>query len=171
MKQAIIFVFLGYAGLALLLLNLGLYTRWPVWVKTGCILLFGLLAITTYGAMNDLLGWPTRRDLPERFIFVSAWVDEPAKQGAAGGSIHIWAIDNIRFGPGGVPRAYTLDYDRSLHQQINEANQRSRLGIRQIGRIKPGDATRPARTTTSRFARDASIIEIYDLPDPELPEK
>lgn len=171
MSKAIVFLILGYCGLLVLLLNLGLYTRWPAWVKTACILLFGALAFKTYESMSGLLGWPTTQELPEQFVFVAAWVDEPDQQDSDDGVIHIWAIESSADGPASLPRAYTLQYDRNLHQQINNAMQRARQGIRQIGRRKSSAELNPALTTSSRFASDASNIEIYDLPDPQLPEK
>ncbi len=170
MNNAVLALIVGYAALGVLLLNLGLYTRWPAWLKTLCILLFGGLLYTTYAAMNDMLGWPTRDELPPRFMMLSAWVNEPDKESGSAGSIHLWAVALTDDGPAVAPRAFELDYDRQLHSRIDDANRRMGQGLVQVGQRKRVDAP-PAQTTPGKFTGERYEIELYNLPDPELPEK
>ncbi len=170
MNEAIIGTVAGYLVLVILLLNLGLYTKWPVWIKTAAICLVAIFYFVTYHSIKQFLGWPTEKALPEKFMMLSSWITEPDKKTGNGGSIHLWAVELSDDGPADEPRAYALAYDADLHHKLNEAHHRLRQGMIQIG-----SATKPEQdfgwVTRKKFAENKQKINFYDLPDPELPEK
>ena len=170
MSEAIIGIIAGYLVLVILLLNLGLYTKWPAWIKTSVIALVAIFYFVTYHSIKQFLGWPTDKELPEKFMMLSSWVTEPDKKTGRGGSIHLWAVELSNEGPADEPRAYALPYDVDLHQELNEAHQRLRQGMIQIG-----SASKPEQdlgwATSKKFVETKQKIDLYDLPDPELPEK
>lgn len=170
MNEAIIGTVAGYLVLVVLLLNLGLYTTWPVWIKTAAICLVAIFYFTTYHSIKQFLGWPTERELPEKFMMLSSWITEPDKKTGEGGSIHLWAVQLSDDGPADEPRAYALPYNMELHQELNEAHLRLRQGMIQIGSAsKPEQG--PGWITSKKFVDKKHRIKLYDLPDPELPEK
>ncbi len=170
MNEAIIGTLAGYLVLVILLLNLGLYTTWPAWIKTAAIGLVAVFYITTYFSIKQFLGWPTERELPKSFMMLSSWITEPDKKTGKGGSIHVWAVQLSDEGPAAEPRAYALPYDADLHQELNEAQLRLRQGMIQIGSAgKPESSF--GWVTSKQFIDNRQEIKLYDLPDPELPEK
>ncbi len=170
MNEAIIGTVAGYLVLVILLLNLGLYTTWPVWIKTAAIGLVAIFYFTTYHSIKQFLGWPTERELPEKFMMLSSWITEPNKKTGNGGSIHLWAVQLSDDGPADEPRAYALPYDMELHQALNEAQLRLRQGMIQIGSASKLDSG-SGWITSKQFVDKRQQIKLYDLPDPELPEK
>ncbi len=170
MNEAIIGTVAGYLILVILLLNLGLYTKWPAWIKTIAIGLVAIFYFVTYHSIQQFLGWPTEKELPEKFMMLSSWITEPDKKTGNGGSIHLWAVELSDDGPADDPRAYSLPYDIDLHHELNEAQLRLRQGMIQIG-----TASKPEQhlgwVTAKRFVENRQKINLYDLPDPELPEK
>lgn len=170
MSEAIIGLTVAYVALAALVVGLGIFSRWPFWVKLVAVAGVCGLYFLTYASLKGLLGWPTRAELPERFMLLASYVSEPDKTSGAPGSIQIWAASLEDHRPADAPRAYLLDYDAELHGQLDEANKRMRQGIIQLGRRQ--DAVTPGKSgDQSRFARNPYRIVIFDLPDPELPEK
>lgn len=170
MNEAIIGTIAGYLVLAILLLNLGLYTKWSAWIKTTVICLVAIFYFVTYQSIKQFLGWPAEEELPAKFMMLSSWVTEPDKKTGNGGSIHLWAVELSDDGPADAPRAYALPYDLDLHHELNDAQQRLRQGMIQIG-----SASKPNQgldwVTDKQFVNTTQKIDLYDLPDPQLPEK
>lgn len=171
MTEAIIGLSITYVGLAALLLVMVLFTRWPVWTKLACVVLVTAFYFVTYRSLTGMLGWPTRAELPERFLLLASSISEPDKTRGSDGSVHIWATSLDSGRPAAEPRAYALPYSRELHAQLEEANKDMRNGIMQLGRRVTTEADADVPRDTTRFARRRERLEIYDLPDPELPEK
>jgi len=170
MIHSVIGLSIAYVALGILLLGLMVGTRWPVWIKVMSILLISSLYFSTYVSLGGLLGWPTSAHLPDRFLLLATSIQEPDKTSGSKGRIFIWArslADNM---PTGEPRAYQLDYNSQLHTTLEEAEKRLRDGIVQLGKREWIDEVDTPQNS-SRFAEKRKTIRIYDLPDPELPEK
>ena len=170
---------LGIAGLvaayvlvALLLLSINLYSRWPWWVKAGTIALTSAFYVITYFSFPPLLGWPTDAKLPERFRLIGAYVQEPNKATGVEGNIYLWATGIAEGSDPGEPRAYRLPYSSELHQKVSEATVKLRKGLAQLGETHQGkDASIQHPLDVSRGGQKSMDVEFYDLPDPLFPEK
>ena len=171
MVEAIVGLSVAYAALAALLLSLHIFATWPVWVKLALIAAVTALYFVTYQSLSGMLGWPARAELPERFLLLASSIKEPDKTTGDAGVIHLWVTSLESAQPADRPRAYALPYSRDLHSQLEDANRNMRNGILQLGRrilvTNDSDVPRDPR----RLARNRERLEIYDLPDPQLPEK
>ena len=115
-----------------------------------------------------MLGWPTSAPLPEKFLLIAAEINEPNKETGEPGKIYVWATEIIDRTPTRTPRAYEVEYNKSLHEKLNIARTGQRKGIPQIGEVPDRPVTLFSLKTTSTLVEE---IEIYALPDPVLPEK
>ena len=171
MSAAVVGVTVAYVALAVLLLSLNIYSRWPAWVKIGAVALTGVLYYVTYASFGSFLGWPAHAALPQKFMMLAGSIDEPDEKTGARGAIYIWAVSLDRDRPADSPRAYRVAYSRRLHEQVGAAKKQLRNGIVQVGEVEEVSAKR-ARGLASLWSDDSvSRIVIYDLPDPELPDK
>ncbi|MSP20284.1 MAG: hypothetical protein EXQ93_01890 [Alphaproteobacteria bacterium] len=120
---------LGYVGviaayviIAVLLLSLNIAPRWAWWVKATAIIVTAAFFVVTYYSMIDLMGWPVKERLPEKFQLLWAKVNEPDKLMNQPGAIYMWveALDKNNV-PNGIPRAYRLPYTLPLETGIENA--------------------------------------------------
>jgi hypothetical protein len=158
----------AYVVLALLLLNLSLYSNWSWWVKAVMIGLTSGFYIVTYFSLPPLLGWPTDAALPERFRLIAVHVQEPNKFTGTEGRIFLWATA-INAPPDSEPRAYRLLFAPTLHERAIEARNKLRKGIPQLGEVD-----QPALGNlqdTAPLGQESARITFYDPPDPLFPEK
>ncbi len=171
MNEGIVGLSIAYVAVAALLTALMIYSRWPFWLKAANVVLVGALYFVTYAALKDLLGWPAGAELPDRFMLLASQIEEPDKTAGTDGRIYVWAVsirpDNR---PADKPRAYAVGYDTELHSQLSQAEQRMRRGIVQLGR-KDRSGFPGLAVDRSRRERAHTRFVIFDLPDPELPEK
>ncbi len=170
MSNAVFGITVAYVALAVLLLSLNVYSRWPTWVKLSAIVLTGTLYYVTYLSLEGLGGWPAQSALPKEFVMLSGYVKEPDKIKNSEGEVYLWVLSLERERVSSAPRGYRLPYSPLLHREIEEAGKRLRQGIKQLGK------TEMVRSNTQEGEQtwlDEHIerIVIYDLPDPELPEK
>lgn len=170
MNQAVIGLSIAYIAVSVLLLGLTVNTRWPVWVKVASILLVSSLYFVTYRSLGGIQGWPSTASPPERFLLLAVSVDEPNKVTGSKGRIYFWATSLEDGGPAAEPRAYELQYSLDMHNRLDEANKRIRDGVMQMGKSEWVSGTENP-DNLGRFAEKRNIIRIYDLPDPEMPEK
>lgn len=168
MFSTIILMSIAYALLALLLLNIGFLSKLNTWLKLALCIATGCFMIVHFNVLRDMLGWPTQSPLPHRFLLLAAEINEPDKETGANGSIYLWATEIIDREPVGEPRAYELPYNQPLHEKLNVAKNGQRKGIPQIGEAPERKAVLFSIKTTTALAEE---IEIYELPDPVLPEK
>lgn len=162
---------LGFAALLLLLLLALLWSRWPAYLKL--ILVVGVTALYFYGhdAVHAIWGAPSTDRLPERFVMISAVVEEPTQRNP--GAIYVWVspIDEDRQSTLD-PRAYRLAYSRPLHSQIDDGLKRGRDGVSQMGTAS--DVKRSGKGKGKGWLQpgeDEQEIRIRDMPVPQLPEK
>jgi len=170
MNAALIGIIVAYAALAVLLLMLCLYTKWLVWVKAATIVLVSTFYYVSYMSLEGFLGWPANAGLPDEFVLLAGKVEEPNDSLDREGAVYLWALPLDDGSTDGTPRAYELPYDKSLHNQISEATKRLRRGIAQVGKRENLAVKNPA-AGQALFAQHIEQITIYDLPDPELPDK
>ncbi|MCW9035096.1 MAG: hypothetical protein OQJ97_12815 [Rhodospirillales bacterium] len=170
MSDAIFGLLTAYVLIALLLLNLCLFSRISVWVKVLSIVLVSGFYYVTYVSLTGVLGWPTTAKLPERFLLLSRVIVEPDKESGGAGAIYLWADDLGEGKPSMLPRSYELPYSAVLHKRVEEAVKRQRQGIVQIG----GAENATEKTVSKeggKFGELGSDLKFTDLPDPRLPEK
>lgn len=170
MSGALIGIISAYVALAILLLGLSVYSRWSLWVKISAIVLTGFFYYATYLSLEDLLGWPTQSDLPSEFIMLAGKIEEPDETADTDGAIYIWALALRGDRLYDTPRAYELPYSKPLHNQVSEANKKIRRGVTQIGKSENIVVHKPI-VGQNWFEERIQRVTIYDLPDPELPDK
>lgn len=160
-----------YAALTFLVLALLLRTRLaPRW-KTLLIVAFTGFAIVSHSAWQQMAGWPTKAPLPERFLYHAASIREPNPATNDPGLIHLWATELRADGPAPEPRAYELPYTKEDHHEIQQARERIRQGLPQVGRMQRGAEGNGKLTPGKQSAGPAPTFVLSDLPEPQLPEK
>lgn len=120
----------AYVTVALLLLVLNLYARWPWPVKAAVIVLVTASYFVTYHDVPDELGWPTAASLPARFRLLAVAIDLPNPAIGDKGRIYLWATDESG---ADAPRAYVLPYSKPLRHIVHQADEKLRQGIPLIG--------------------------------------
>ncbi|MCC7413030.1 MAG: hypothetical protein IT495_15550 [Gammaproteobacteria bacterium] len=171
-------VTLGTAGLvaayvlvALLLVSLLLFSRWPWQLKAAMVVVVSTFYIVTYVSIPMLLGWPTDDGLPRRFNLVAVYVQEPDKVTGARGDIYLWVTDMLAPPDQSVPRSYRLPFTPELHAKVVEAGTKLRKNLPQLGEIEEEEGKGSVPLDTTRMGQKSTRIEFYDLPDPLFPEK
>jgi len=110
----------AYVVIGVLLLNMGLGSRFRWWIKAMAIAVTCFFFIEVFFATKSLLGWPGTGALPPRFQLLWTRVVEPDPKISDPGAIYLWVeeLDENNV-PSGTPRSYRLRYtpplaDRSL---------------------------------------------------------
>ena len=110
----------AYVVIGVLLLNMGLGSRFRWWIKAMAIVVTCGFFIEVFFATKSLLGWPGTGALPPRFQLLWTRVVEPDPKISDPGAIYLWVeeLDENNV-PSGTPRSYRLRYtpplaDRSL---------------------------------------------------------
>jgi hypothetical protein len=110
----------AYVVLGVLLLNMGLASRYAWWIKATVIVVTCGFFIEAFFATKSLLGWPGTGQLPPRFQLLWTRVVEPDPKISDPGAIYLWVeeLDENNV-PTGTPRSFRLRYtpplaDRSL---------------------------------------------------------
>ncbi len=170
MSGATFGITVAYVALAVLLLSLNVYSRWPAWIKLSAIVLTGALYYVTYLSLEGLSGWPVRGSLPKEFVMLSGYVKEPSKASGDKGEVYLWVLSLEKERVSSAPRGYHLPYSPLLHREIEEAGKRLRRGIKQLGKTET-IKTQAQEGDQTWIDEHVERIVIYDLPDPELPEK
>jgi hypothetical protein len=132
--------------------------------------LVSALYFVTWHSLQDLRGWPARMALPHHFLLNASSVLEPDESQGAAGRIYLWITPIVNDEPSGIPRAFTLPYDRELHTRLERARDAMRNGQLQMGTADRSDGERVV-SEDNTFAPDHQNIELRDLPEPMLPEK
>jgi len=158
----------GYAIVALLLLNVLLFTRWMWWVKLASLAMVVWLFHTTWASLPDLLGWPTHEGLPERFNLMALEVVEPDKGGATKGEIYLWVTElNLDHSPR-VPRAFAVPFHPELQSKLATAGTKLRKNMPQLG--ERTDEPFESGPASLGHAEKSVNLNFFDMPDPLFPE-
>jgi hypothetical protein len=108
-------------------------------------------ALALWLGRPDPAGWPSTAGVPSHAGLLWALVSEPDPASADPGRIYLWLDTGRR-----APRAYSLPYSRSLHEQVQHA-----LDTLQHGRPTVLRRARPASSRGHRAGRQAAGSRIH----------
>ena len=135
----------AYVVLSLVVLSMGLTSRFAWWVKAGTIVVSSGFFVEVFFASKGLLGWPASGALPPKFQLLWTRVVEPDVKAGNRGAIYLWveAVDGNNV-PSGLPRSYQLPYSVKLADRTLKARDEIMAGNPQEGlaeEITEGDPT------------------------------
>ena len=115
-------------------------------IKAAIIVLTLYLCLSVNLSLDNLMGWPSRQDLPEKFQVHWILIEEPDKKSHGEGNIYLWTANLssnaddegsffMSFYNNNLhkPRAYRVDYSKELHKQAQGALEMIRGGQTVIG--------------------------------------
>ena len=196
MTTTLLAISAAYVVLAVIVLSMGLTSRFAWWVKAGVIVVSSAFFIEVFFASKSLLGWPASGALPSKFQLLWTRVVEPDPKMGHRGAIYLWVeeIDTNNV-PTGLPRSYRLPYSVKLAERTLKARDEIMAGKPQEGvaedliedviegeQIAAAQRTKPEQPdggTTSPGARidlDAVLeqvprVEFRPMSNPLLPPK
>jgi hypothetical protein len=124
----------AYVLLAVVVLSMGLTSRFAWWVKAGVIVVSSAFFVEVFYASKGLLGWPGTGALPPKFQLLWSRVVEPDPKMGSRGAIYLWVeeVDENNV-PSGTPRAYRLPYSLKLADRTLKARDEIMSGNPQEG--------------------------------------
>src|ERR1700716_6903 len=134
MTSTVLAISAAYVVVCVLLLTLGLSSRFAWWVKAAAIVVTSVFVGEVFFATKGLLGWPRTGQLPARFQLLWVRVVEPDLKSSNPGAIYLWIeeVDENNV-PDGVPRSYRLPYSRPLADKSAKARSEIMSGKPQQG--------------------------------------
>ena len=159
----------AYVLVAVLLLSLNLYSKWPWSVKAAAIGLTCLFYLVSYFSFPPLLGWPTKQTPPAVFRLIATKVQQPDKITDDGGAIYLW-LQTMEKGVT-KPRAYTLPYSKLLHEAVIGAQEKLEKGIEQLGEYDESEPMQQVTLDSPEIGQESLNIQFHDIPDPLFPDK
>jgi Ca2+/Na+ antiporter len=171
MNEILLMLVLAYVALTALLLLAIISGRLHWLAKLVLLLVAFAFYWVSYEGWRQAQGWPTQADIPKKWLFHYAVVEEPREQEGFAGAIFVWLTDLENNEMAAEPRAYKLPYDQRTHIDIQLALKEIRHGNIQLGQRSdrpddPADAEEKAAFGSLKYQ-----LEFSDLPDPALPEK
>ncbi|MSR13500.1 MAG: hypothetical protein EXR86_02850 [Gammaproteobacteria bacterium] len=145
----------------LILLGLGLYSKWSPRTKTGAIVLVTLAYLLVYFALPRILGWPTDRQVPRRFNLIAVYIQDPDEQTGEAGSVFFWAGD-LAPGADPRPRAYRMPFKALFKSVFQEAQGKLRQNIPQEGEIELDDEPKGAPLDWTRMGQKSVKLKFKD---------
>jgi hypothetical protein len=136
----------AYVVLSLVVLSMGLTSRFAGWVKATPIVVSSGFFVEVFFASKGLLGWPAAAGgLPPKFQLLWTRVVEPDLKAGNRGSIYLWVeeVDGNNV-PSGLPRSYRLPYSVKLADRTLKARDEIMAGNPQEGLaedVTEGDPT------------------------------
>jgi hypothetical protein len=193
MTSTVLAISAAYVVIGVLLLTIGLTSRFAWWVKAAAIVVTSAFFVEAFFATKGLLGWPRSGQLPPRFQLLWVRVVEPDRLSANPGAIYLWIeeVDDNNV-PDGVPRSYRLPYSRPLADRSAKARDEIMSGKPQQGLAEDlagadkeqeakadleqsGSRTDSGLTTVDldqfRLLQQAQRVEFSPMPGPTLPPK
>jgi hypothetical protein len=134
MNSVVLAISIAYVVMAVLLLGMGLTSRFAWWIKAVVIVITSAFFIEAFFATRSLLGWPGSGQLPHRFQLLWTRVVEPDPKLGDPGAIYLWVeeLDDNNV-PSGTPRSFKLKYSPPLADQSNKAKDEIMAGNPQEG--------------------------------------
>jgi hypothetical protein len=134
MNNVVLAISTAYVVMAVLLLCMGLTSRFAWWIKGVVIVITSAFFIEAFFATRSLLGWPGSGELPHRFQLLWTRVVEPDPKLGDPGAIYLWVeeLDDNNV-PSGTPRSFKLKYTPPLADQSNKAKDEIMAGNPQEG--------------------------------------
>jgi hypothetical protein len=134
MTPILIAISAAYVVMGVLVLAVGVGSRYVWWLKAGAIVITSVFFVEIFFASKGLLGWPGAGRLPPKFQLLWSRVIEPDKKLGSNGAIFLWVeevdANNV---PSGVPRSYRLPYSVKLADRTNKARDEIMSGNPQEG--------------------------------------
>ncbi len=136
----------AYVVLALVVLSMGLTSKFAWWVKASTIVVSSAFFVEVFFASKSLLGWPASSSpLPSKFQLLWTRVVEPDLKAGNRGAIYLWVeeVDGNNV-PSGLPRSYRLPYSVKLADRTLKARDEIMAGNPQEGLaedVAEGDPT------------------------------
>jgi len=124
----------AYVVLSLVVLSMGLTSRFAWWVKATTIVVSSGFFVEVFFASKGLLGWPASGALPPKFQLLWTRVVEPDVKAGNRGAIYLWVeqVDGNNV-PSGLPRSYQLPYSVKLADRTLKARDEIMAGNPQEG--------------------------------------
>ena len=134
MTGTLLAISVAYVVLAVVVLSMGLTSRFAWWVKASAIVVSSIFFVEVFFASKGLLGWPGTDALPPKFQLLWTRVVEPDPKISSRGAIFLWLeeVDENNV-PSGVPRAYRLPYSLKLADRALKARDEIMAGNPQEG--------------------------------------
>jgi hypothetical protein len=134
MTVTILAISAAYVVLSVVILSMGLTSRFAWWVKASAIVVCSAFFIEVFFATKGLLGWPGTGALPARFQLLWTRVVEPDPKAGSPGAIYLWVeeVDTNNI-PSGLPRSYRLPYSLKLADRSLKARDEIMSGHPQEG--------------------------------------
>jgi hypothetical protein len=134
MTLVVLAISIAYVVLAVVLLCMGLTSRFAWWLKGVVIVVTSVFFIESFFATKGLLGWPGTGQLPHRFQLLWTRVVEPDPKVSDPGAIYLWVeeLDENNV-PSGTPRSFRLRYSVALADKTNKAKDEIMSGNPQEG--------------------------------------
>ena len=191
MTPTVLAISAAYVVLGVLLLAIGLGSRFSWWVKAAAVVVTSVFFVEAFFATKSLLGWPRDGALPARFQLLWARVVEPDRKSSNPGAIYLWIeeVDENNV-PDGVPRSFRLPYSRPLADRSAKARDEIISGKPQQGSAeeitggdskedpnsdKPGSRADPDAAVVDleqfRLLQQAQRVQFSPMPGPTLPPK
>ena len=190
MNTVVLAISVAYVVIAVLLLCMGLTSRFAWWLKGVVIVVTSVFFIESFFATKGLLGWPGTGQLPHRFQLLWTRVVEPDRKLNDPGAIYLWVeeLDENNV-PSGTPRSFKLVYTQPLADRSNKAKDEIMSGNPQEGTASDmeGEEMRteakldqmngPNRPETGisnidiEMLRQAEAVQFRPLSAPPLPPK
>jgi hypothetical protein len=190
MNSVVLAISVAYVVMAVLLLSMGLTSRFRWGIKAVVIVVTSVFFIESFFATRSLLGWPGSGQLPHRFQLLWTRVVEPDPKVSDPGAIYLWVeeLDENNV-PSGTPRSFKLKYSPPLADRSNKARDEIMAGNPQEGtasdmegeeartEAKLDQMTGPNRPETGisnveiEMLRQAQQIEFRPLSGVPLPPK
>ena len=190
MNAVVLAISIAYVVMAVLLLSMGLTSRFAWWIKGVVIVVTSVFFIESFFATKSLLGWPGTGQLPHRFQLLWTRVVEPDPKISDPGAIYLWVeeLDENNV-PSGTPRSFRLVYTQPLADRSNKAKDEIMSGNPQEGtasdmegeemktEAKLDQMNGPNRPETGisnidiEMLRQAEAVQFRPLSAPPLPPK
>jgi hypothetical protein len=119
----------AYVVIGVLLLNMGLASRYAWWIKATVIVVTCGFFIEAFFSTKSLLGWPGAGQLPPRFQLLWTRVVEPDPSSAIRGASLLWVegVDDNNV-PSGTPRAFRLPLLAAARRPVAQGARRDHVG-------------------------------------------
>jgi hypothetical protein len=151
----------AYVVLSVVVLSMGLTSRFAWWVKASTIVVSSGFFVEVFFASKSLLGWPASGALPPKFQLLWTRVVEPDLKAGNRGSIYLWVeeVDGNNV-PSGLPRSYRLPYSVKLADRTLKARDEIMAGNPQEGLaedVAEGDPTSAEASAKPNQQADGGI--------------
>lgn len=160
----------AYVVVALALLLLSLFSRWPWQVKSVLIVATTAACCACYFALPALLGWPTERAVPKRFNLIGVFIQEPDRRTHEPGAVFFWAAD-LDPDHDQRPRAHRLPFSLKTHALFQEGQGKLRQNIPQIGEVEEDDEVLGVPQDRGQLGQKSVKIKFKDAPPAGPPSK